>query len=174
MAGNENLNELRRIKNSYRNFIRDNFETEAADCGTCATFGACCVDAHFVNVHITNLESAAIRDAIDELPDKETIYERIAAAVEIFDLKATGDTFAQTFACPLFEPRKGCLIHEIGKPVACISHACYENKEDLPPVCLQSNVEFKIENLNREVYGDDFKWLPLPLALLSGANIKKG
>jgi hypothetical protein len=30
---------------------------------------------------------------------------------------------------------------------------------------LQENVENKIEKLNREMYGGEWKWLPLPVAL---------
>jgi hypothetical protein len=142
MNQSESLSELARIKTAYQNFIRDNFEFAAEDCQTCPTQGVCCTDAHFVNVHITRLE-----------------------AIEKYDLKATGDTFAQTFACPLFVPKIGCLVHGEAKPVPCIQHACYENKEDLPPQCLQDRAEQRIEKLNKEAYGDDWQWLPLPLWL---------
>lgn len=163
----EALTELRRVKDSYRNFIRDNFEFAAQDCGTCQTFGACCTDAHFVNVHITRLEASAIRETLERLPENERqkVYERAAETVEKYNLTTEGDTFAQTYSCPLFEPKVGCLVHAEAKPAPCIQHACYERQEDLPPNCLQENAERKIEKLNQEVYGDDWRWLPLPLWL---------
>ena len=80
------------------------------------------------------------------------IYERAAEAVEKYGLKSSGDTFRQTYACPLFEKQIGCLVHESGKPSACIQHACYENKEDLPPDELQIKIETKIEKLNSQTY----------------------
>ena len=164
----EALNELHQIKTAYRNFIRDNFESSARDCKTCPTFGACCVDAHFVNVHVTPLEAVAIREKLREnLSEEESkaVFERVRRTIEKYDLQSTDDTFAQTFACPLFEPEIGCLIHGAAKPVACISHACYENQEDLPPDCLQENAERKIEKLNLSVYDEPQKWLPLPIAI---------
>lgn len=162
----EALAELRRVKDSYRKFIRDNFELTAADCGSCPTFGVCCTDAHFVNVHITRLETVAIKEVLERLPEKEKVYQRISETIEKYDLKTDGDTFKQTFACPLFEPKVGCLVHATAKPAPCIQHACYERQEDLPPHCLQQNAERKIEKLNQEVYGDDWRWLPLPLWII--------
>lgn len=162
------LSELRRVKDSYRNFIRDNFEFAAQNCQTCPTNGVCCTDAHFVNVHITRLEAHAMRETLDRKlteDDRLKVYQRAAKTVEKYDLTTTGDTFAQTFACPLFEPRIGCLVHDAAKPAACISHACYDREADLPPACLQENAENKIEKLNCEIYGEDWKWLPLPVAL---------
>lgn len=165
------LIELRRAKTAYQRFVRDNFETAARDCRSCPTFGACCTDAHFVNVHITPLEAVAIRESIENNPEltaeeKQAVFLRAKTAIEKYDLKETGDTFRQTFACPLFEQKRGCLVHADGaKPAACIQHACYENREDLPPECLQANAENKIENLNRVVYDDDWRWLPLPVWL---------
>lgn len=168
MTESEALDELRRIKTSYQKFIRDNFELAAQNCQTCQTFGACCTDAHFVNVHVTRLEAAAIRETLDNLPEnqKQAIYNHVEETIKKYDLKIDGDTFGQTFACPLFEPKIGCLIHENGKkPVPCIQHACYEREEDLPPSCLQARAESKIERLNRAAYGDNWSWLPLPIWL---------
>ncbi|HZH34209.1 MAG TPA: hypothetical protein VEX64_05175 [Pyrinomonadaceae bacterium] len=167
MNQSESLSELARIKTAYQNFIRDNFEFAAEDCQTCPTQGVCCTDAHFVNVHITRLEAAAILETLENLSEdeKQAVYLRAAEAIEKYDLKARGDTFAQTFTCPLFVPKIGCLVHGEAKPVPCIQHACYENKEDLPPQCLQDRAEQRIEKLNKEAYGDDWQWLPLPLWL---------
>lgn len=164
----EALTELRRIKDSYRKFIRDNFESDAEDCGTCPTFGVCCTDAHFVNVHITPLEALAINETLRKKLDAEKLQkidERIAQTIEKYDLKIEGDTLAQTYACPLFEPKIGCLVHIEAKPAPCIQHACYKRQEDLPPQCLQDTAERKIERLNQELYGDDWRWLPLPIQL---------
>jgi hypothetical protein len=167
MDEQEALAELRHVKDSYRRFIRDNFESAAQDCGTCPTFGDCCTDAHFVNVHITRLEAVAIRETLNQLPEsaKQTVYERIANTIEKYKLKDDGDTFDKTYACPLFEPKIGCLVHTEAKPAPCIQHACYERAEDLPPQCLQDNAERKIERLNQNLYGEDWCWLPLPVQL---------
>lgn len=168
MEEREGLAELRRVKDAFRQFIKDNFEFAAKDCGACEAFGSCCTDAHFVNVHITRLEAAAIHEALDRklsADEKQKVLARVRETIEKYDLKTAGDTFAQTFACPLFEPNLGCLVHAEAKPAPCIQHACYEKPEDLPPACLQENAERKIEKLNQEVYGDDWRWLPLPLAL---------
>ena len=161
------LSELQRLKKNYQDFIKANFEHKAKDCLTCETRGACCLDAHFVNVHITKLEAAAIREALGNLSKEKQreIYKRAAETVKKYNLSAEGDTFAKTFACPLFEKEIGCLIHEQGKPVPCISHACYEKKEDLPPEKFQEEIENRIERLNIRTYGKAFSWLPLPVWL---------
>ena len=161
------LRELEKLKSDYQIFIRENYESNAASCETCPTKGACCLDAHFVNVHISKLEAAAIRQSLTELSvEKQAeIYRRVTETVEKYDLKTTGETFAQTFACPLFEPGVGCLVHSGGKPAPCISHACYENEADLPPDRLQTEIEAKIERLNRKVYGNVSTWLPLPFQI---------
>jgi hypothetical protein len=161
----EFLAQLKNIKDSYRAFIRENFEFKAKDCGVCETKGACCLDAHFVNVHITRLEAEAIIRGLEKKGKLEVVLQRNEAAIEYYNLKSEGDSYRQTFACPLFEKDAGCLVHEVGKPAPCIGHACYENKEDLPPQFLQDRVELKIAALNRETYGEDAKWLPLPLWL---------
>jgi hypothetical protein len=160
------LVKLGKLKTDFQNFIRENYEHRAKDCLTCPAQGACCTDAHFVNVHITRLEAAAIRQSLrkfDEAKQRE-ISARVSETIEKYDLKDSGDTFAQTFACPLFEKGVGCLVHKEGKPVPCIQHACYENKSDLPPDELQEKAERKIERLNAQTYRQS-KWLPLPLWL---------
>jgi hypothetical protein len=161
------LKELQKLKATYRSFIKTNYEHKAQDCQTCPTKGACCLDAHFVNVHITKLEAVAIRKTLEILSEEKQreIYERAAETVKKYDLKSSGDTFQKTFACPLFEKGVGCLVHFEGKPAPCISHGCYENKEDLPPEEFQEIVENKIEGLNIRTYGKASSWLPLPVWL---------
>jgi Fe-S-cluster containining protein len=160
------LLKLRKLKNDFRARIKQNYELRAKDCATCETKGACCLDAHFVNVHITRLEAALIGEELQKLaPEKQQeIQIRIAGAIEKYDLSDKGDTFRKTFACPLFEKNIGCLIHSV-KPAACIAHACYERREDLPPDELQAETEEKIERLDEQTYKKFPRWLPLPVYL---------
>lgn len=165
------LARLQRLKTSYQNSIRRDYESAAKDCRACPTAGACCLDAHFVNVHITRLEAAAIRETIERTPrlseaEKRSVYLRARDAVGRYHLRPFGDTFRQTFACPLYVPQSGCLVHRRAKPAPCIQHACYSNWEDLPPDALQSRAEHRVEELNAEVYGPAWSWLPLPLWLV--------
>lgn len=161
------LQELKKLKSEYQNFIKENYEPKAQSCDVCPTKGACCLDAHFVNVHISKLEAVAIVKTLSELSETKRgeIYERIAETVEKYDLKAVGDSFAKTYACPLFEKSIGCLVHETGKPAPCISHACYENVADLPPDDLQTAIETRIERLNKRVYGNDWNYFSIPVWL---------
>jgi hypothetical protein len=164
------LAQLQRVKTSYQSFIKLNYEPAAEDCRTCPTRGLCCTDAHFVNVHITRLEAVAIRETLSRSPrlnqaQRRAVYNRARAMVERFNLRAGGDTFRQTFACPLYEPSVGCLVHMRAKPAPCIQHACYENWEDLPPASLQTRTEHRVEQLNTQIYGNRWEWLPLPLWL---------
>lgn len=161
------LVKLRQLKTDFQNHIRENYEFKAKNCLTCETKGECCTDAHFVNVHITRLEAVAIQIELRKLPfEKQVEIEaRIKNAIEKYDLKSSGDTFAQTFACPLFEKEIGCTIHFAGKPAPCMHHACYENKADLPPDELQTEIESEIEKLNKQTYKQLPKWLPLPVFL---------
>jgi hypothetical protein len=166
----EALAQLQRVKSSYQSFIKINYESAAEDCKTCPTIGQCCTDEHFVNVHITRLEAVAIRDTIQRTPrltsiEKRAVYMRARAAVARYNLVTSGDTFSQTYSCPLFQPGMGCLVHRRAKPAPCIQHACYENWEDLPPLSLEARVEHRVEQLNREVYGNAWAWLPTPLWL---------
>jgi hypothetical protein len=162
------LLKLRNLKNDFRSFVSENYEHRAKDCATCDVQGACCLDAHFVNVHITRLEAVLIRDELDRLaPVKQNeIAGRIAETIEKYDLSGDGDTFQKTFACPLFEKGVGCLVHAV-KPVPCIAHACYERRADLPPDALQAEAEQKIERLNEQTYKKRANWLPLPVFLQS-------
>ena len=165
------LAKLRKLKNDFRTGVQQNYEYRAKNCATCETQGACCLDAHFVNVHITRLETVLIREELGKLsPERQNeINKRIAETVEKYDLDADGDTFQKTFACPLFEKGVGCLVHSV-KPAACIAHACYERKEDLPPDELQAETEEKIERLNKQTYKNFPRWLPLPV-YLSGKSL---
>ena len=155
------------MKSRFRSHVTETYEHAAKSCLTCSTPGACCLDAHFVNVHISRLEAAAIAEKLAKMgPTTRTVVsERVDAAIEKYELSDDGDTFARTFACPLFEPGTGCLVHGDAKPLACITHACYETPADLPPGELQSAEEKRVDELNDRVYGREHRWLPLPVAL---------
>lgn len=160
------LDRLDGIISDLRSEITGRYETRAKSCLTCETQGACCLDAHFVNVHISRLEAAAVKKSLSKLPGEKQleINTRIDAAIEKYGLKLDGDSYAQTYACPLFEKGTGCLVHAT-KPIPCIVHACYEKAEDLPPDELQTTAEREIEDLNVRAYGRSLPLLPLPLAL---------
>lgn len=166
LSKKEALGRLDRIKSAHRSVVREKYEVRAKNCLTCETQGICCADAHFVNVQITKLEAVAILEHLKKFDEtkRQEIFQRINKTVEDFDLKETGDTFSQTFACPLFEKGSGCLIHPV-KPVPCVQHACYERREDLPPEQLQTDTELKIEKLNAQTYGKHLSQLPLPVWL---------
>jgi hypothetical protein len=164
------LARLQRGKAAYQSHVKIHFEPAARDCRVCPTAGVCCTDAHFVNVHITRLEAVAIRETLRRTPrlDEEArraVYTRAHAAVARYGLHAAGETYAQTYACPLFEPGAGCLVHQRAKPAPCIQHACYDRWEDVPPVELQWRTETRVEHLNEQVYGAAWAWLPTPLWL---------
>jgi hypothetical protein len=164
----QGLERLKRIKGSFQNLIAETYEPNAKSCTTCVTKGACCLDAHFVNVHITRLEAVAIHNALEKLPTdrRDAVFVRNAETIRKYSLDSGYDSFSKTFACPLFEKNAGCLVHEEGKPSPCIQHACYENKSDLPPDELQTKVENQTERLNFQVYRNAWNWLPLPVWLL--------
>jgi hypothetical protein len=159
------LEKLHELKTSFAARIKNDYEDRAKDCLTCDTQGACCLDAHFVNVHITPLEAKAIGNVIDALPNKEEIDKRIDETIARYGLSDDGDTFSKTYACPLFEKNVGCIVHERGKPLPCIAHACYEYKEDLPPDELVAEQEGLVEKLNELTYRKKTRWLPLPIAV---------
>lgn len=173
LSETEALQRLQRIKSDYQSLIQTQYEAKAKNCLTCETKGVCCLDAHFVNVHITKLEAKTISKKIAKFEKTKQVLlkKRISETIEKYNLTENGDTFSQTFACPLFEKKIGCLIHSV-KPVACIQHACYERQEDLPPDELQEEMETKIERLNQQTYNQS-KWLPLPLWLSKLDNLKK-
>ncbi len=168
----QGLDRLFRLKKEVVADVGERFEERAKSCAVCETPGACCLDAHFVNVHITRLEAAAIRRVIDRLPTghKERVYERVEDAISKYGLSNEGDTLTKTYACPLFEKGAGCLVHNQAKPLPCIFHACYENKEDLPPDELLTEQEGRVERLNRLTYSGPAKWEPLPVAVMSVAS----
>lgn len=161
------LEKLHGLKICFAERVTKEFAHKAKNCLTCETQGACCLDAHFVNVHITRLEATAIRRVLGRFSAEKQaeIFGRIDETIEKYDLTAVGDTFAKTYACPLFEKGKGCLVHREGKPLPCIQHACYENKNDLPPDELLAEQEGRVTNLNRRTYGAEAVWSPLPLAI---------
>ena len=164
------LRQLAVLTDEYRALIRERYEHKAASCISCPTPGACCLDEHFVNVRISRLEAAAIRNALDELPDghRDAVNERIIAAVHKYRLgEGSESELSKTYACPLYERGVGCLVHLSAKPVACITHACYENPSDLPPDEVQFGQERKVDRLNDLVYGREHMQLPLPVAILA-------
>lgn len=169
LSETKSIEKLRELRTAYREMVAANYEHKAKSCATCETQGACCLDAHFVNVHISRLEAAAIRQTLGRFSEgkQHNIHRRIETAISKYALTGDGDTYAQTYSCPLFEKGIGCLVHEQGKPIACITHACYENKADLPPVESQAEQERLVDALNTRTYGRPQPWLPLPLAIRS-------
>src|SRR5947209_20409559 len=125
----EALVQLQRVKTSYQSFIKSTYEHAAQDCRTCPTRGVCCTDEHFVNVHITRLEAVAIRETLARTPrldekGKRAVYERAREAVERYKLTAAGDTFKQTYSCPLYDPSVGGLAHARRNLAPCFPPAC--------------------------------------------------
>ena len=161
------LERLREVRDEFRGQISDDYEFRARSCATCPTKGACCVDEHFVNVHVSRLEAVAIKRSLDKLPKsrRSEIKLRIDAAIAKYDLSVEGNTFSKTYACPLFETGTGCLVHGTAKPLPCIAHACYENAADLPPEHLLAAREQQVDDLNVRTYGKRQPWLPLPVAI---------
>jgi len=161
------LDKLQTVKTDFASRIKAGYEHNAKSCMTCETPGACCLDAHFVNVHVTRLEATAISNAIGKLSEEAQtkVYKRVEDTISRYDLSSDGDTFARTYACPLFEKGVGCLVHHEGKPLPCIAHACYENKNDLPPDDLVAEQEGLVEKLNELTYRKPATWLPLPIAI---------
>lgn len=98
------LLKLRELKKDFRARIRENYEHRAKDCLTCETQGICCTDAHFVNVHLTRLEAVLIRAELQKFSPakRKEIDDRVAAAIEEYDLTADGDTFQKNFRLPAF------------------------------------------------------------------------
>jgi len=167
LSQNRAIEKLQVIQTDFAERIRSDFEQNAESCLTCKTPGACCLDAHFVNVRITRLEAAAIKETLDKLPsnEREDVYRRIGQTIEKYQLNGPDDSIEKTYACPLFEKNVGCLVHSEAKPLPCIQHACYENEKDLPPGDLLTEQEGRVENLNKLVYGKSPTWLPLPVAI---------
>jgi hypothetical protein len=162
------MKSIRKLKESFRSHVFEKYEYRAKSCLTCETPGACCRDAHFVNVHISRLEAIVIGRKLKTFSQEKQrdIYDRIENTINEYSLNTRGDTFALTFACPLFERGVGCLVHGDAKPLACIAHACYENKADLPPDALVADQEEQIDDLNTRTFGSPQPWLPLPVAIV--------
>jgi Fe-S-cluster containining protein len=141
-------------------------EVMAKDCQTCETRGLCCTDTHFVNVRISPLETKAIINHIEGLSDrlKTRIRMRLAESLENFEEQTPTDAESVFYSCPLFDKDVGCSVHEV-KPGACIHHACYENKSDLPPAMILDEYEEVVELANKRVYGKDQTSVPIPLAI---------
>lgn len=164
------LTALQRAKANYQSKIKIDYEYRARSCRTCPTPGMCCTDAHFVNVHITRLEAVAIRETLARTPRltdaaRCAVYARAHETVARYKLTAIGDTFKQTYSCPLFASGVGCLVHARAKPAPCVQHACYDAWEDVPPVELEWRAERRIEQLNDAVYGNEWTWLSVPVWL---------
>ncbi len=161
---------LKRGKVRFQTHVKLNYEHRARPCSACPTPGVCCTDAHFVNVHITRLEAVAMRDTLANTPrlseeGGRAVYARARDCVGRYGLGATAGSFAQTYSCPLFLKGAGCLVHRRAKPAPCVQHACYEDWADVPPASLQWREERRVEQLNREVYGAAWEWLPVPVWL---------
>ena len=156
------IGELEQIRAEFHANIAA-FEARAASCETCTTPGACCLDAHFVNVRVSKLEAKAIRNALAEMPKelREKVEKRIDETISKYKLDEVIETSTATYACPLFEKGVGCLVHKTAKPLPCIAHACYSSPDDLPPDEMLDAAEIKVERLNERVYAS-----PQPLTLL--------
>ena len=153
-----------RRKDDFAAEIGERFEHAAKSCETCEVKGSCCTDVHFVNVRITRLEARAINAVLNELPEamRTRVAERIRNSAERLENEKRAEA---RFACPLFESVKGCLVHGKAKPLPCITHACYERPQDLPPDELLAAEEHEVLKLERRAYGRNFAALPIPLAL---------
>ena len=158
---------LAAIRSDFRSEIAAKYEHRAKSCLSCETPGACCLDAHFVNVRITQLEAEAIARVLDELPTDmiEAVRKRTADSIKIYKLDEVLKTETATYACPLFEKGIGCLVHETAKPLPCIAHACYDSQDDLPPDDLLDEAESAIYHLNVRTYRQFSQPLPIPLAV---------
>jgi len=166
------MERLREIRAEFANAIQSRYEHRAKSCATCETPGACCLDAHFVNVRISRLEARQIEITLQKLSAEKRaeIYDRTAKTVEKYGLTECSDSFERTYGCPLYEKGSGCLVHSEGKPLPCINHACYERPEDLPPDTLLAEQEMRVNALNTKTYGKNPPWLPLPVALLINSS----
>jgi hypothetical protein len=173
---------LRRLKDGFSSYIAAKYAWRAKDCGACPA--PCCGDAEFVNVNITRLEGEAIMRTLANSPRftperRAIVVARAREAVRRYELDRTDDTFSKTYACPLFEPRKGCLVHYKAKPAPCTQHGCYDRWQDLPDELELGRVERRVAALNRDVYGDDerrwgFRTIPVWIAALADEDDEEG
>jgi hypothetical protein len=167
------LAKLRRLKRTFAEYIGRNFGHLAVDCAKCPT--PCCADAQFVNVNITRLEAVAMLEALRRSPSHgpQKVAQTLARArdaVARYGLSETGDTFAKTYACPLYEPGKGCAVHWKAKPAPCIQHGCYERWEDLPETRTLRRVERATARLDAATFGEPARPMTIPMWLLRAAG----
>lgn len=164
---NKAIAKLAEIRNAFRAEISQKYEHRAKSCLTCETPGACCLDAHFVNVRISRLEAAAINEVLAELPTpvKNAVQKRTADCISEYKLDEAIETETATYACPLFEKGIGCLVHNIAKPLPCIAHACYGSQADIPPDGLLDSAEMSVHLLNIRTYGRSEPLVSIPLAI---------
>ena len=155
------------LRSEFRSMIDETYEHRAKPCAVCETPGACCLDEHFVNVHISRIEAVAIGKAIADLPTEtqKAVRERTAQVIKKYKLDEAIDTRTATYACPLFEKGSGCLVHDTAKPLPCIMHACYSSDVDLPPDELLDEAELAVSKLNEQTYRRPTEQLPIPLAM---------
>lgn len=158
------LEAVREIKDRHRQTVKSGFEHRAKDCDSCETKGACCIDAHFVNVRVSRLEAVLMKEALKTLsPEAMTgVMRRVAESIERFGLEEA--SAATTYACPLFDRSVGCLVHDV-KPLPCVQHACYEKETDLPPEEIREEAELEIDRITRRTYGKSLPLLSIPLAV---------
>lgn len=161
------LEKLRDLREDLRSRVAE-YERRADPCVTCPTPGACCLDAHFVNVRITRLEAEAIGVVLAGLApgQRRAVIERARSAIETYKLDEARDTSLATYACPLFEKGVGCLVHADAKPLPCIAHACYSSPADLPPEDMLDDAELAVDRLNKRTYGCSQPLVPIPLAIV--------
>lgn len=161
------LAKLDALRSDFRSIIAERYEHRAKPCAVCETPGACCLDEHFVNVHVSRIEAVAIGKAIADLPTqtKKAVRERTAQVIKKYKLDEAIDTRTVTYACPLFEKGTGCLVHDTAKPLPCIMHACYSSAADLPPDKLLDEAELAVSRLNEQTYRRPTEHLPIPLAI---------
>lgn len=151
------IERLAQIRQAFSLEIREIFEHRAKPCSACETPGACCLDEHFVNVRISRLEAAAIRGVVSKF-DGST-RSKIESRLKKLNPNA------EFYACPLYQPDRGCLVHATAKPLPCIAHACYEREQDLPPAELLNERELEVDRLNRRTYGRSEPLMPIHAAL---------
>jgi hypothetical protein len=176
----EALARLKRLKDRFSAHIAKRFAWKAKDCSTCST--PCCADAEFVNVNVTRLEGEAIMRTLRVSPritpeHRERIVERARDAVRRYGLDAAIDTFSTTYACPLYEPGVGCLVHYKAKPAPCTQHGCYDEWQDLPDEIEMRRTERNVADLNRALYREDepywgFRTIPVWVATLADEGVE--
>lgn len=168
MSRREALVRLRRMKQAFSRYIGRDYGHLAADCAACPT--PCCADAQFVNINITRIEAEAMIETLRESPRRgeaklREVVARAETAIQTYGLSEEGDTFAKTYACPLYEKGVGCLVHWKAKPAPCIQHGCYEHWEDLPETGTMQRVEARVEQIDAAVHGRAPRWMTIPVWL---------